>query len=186
MRTYLAPLAIALCLASPAYAQSDLQKGFAGAIRGCEERVLNPASWAKGAGPFVSAVGLGDKMGLVDSVNEATLSPTELRLGNRYWRINPTQGAGYILIVSDQIPMCHITGGGDTDLQPVIEAILASTEFGKHWEKISDQSKGDMTSTQFRSRQDPSFSMVVSRANKPGERLDRVQVLATATYRSSK
>ena len=60
---------LGLAIAVPANAQSDLEKGFAGALRGCEEWVLNPASWSEGIDPFVATVGLGDKMGLVESVN---------------------------------------------------------------------------------------------------------------------
>ncbi|MDQ3045157.1 MAG: hypothetical protein M3R06_08420, partial [Chloroflexota bacterium] len=70
--------------------------------------MLNPASWADGLGPFVTAVGLGDQMGLVAKVEEVNLPPKQLRRGNRYWRINSTQGAGYVLVVSDQLPMCHV------------------------------------------------------------------------------
>src|SRR3546814_1677666 len=53
-------------------------------------------------------------------------------------------------VVSDQLPMCHITGGGDTDLQPIVEAVIASPEFARHWEAGGDLSKGDMASTRFR------------------------------------
>lgn len=179
-------LTAALASAAPAQAQPELERGFAGALRGCEEWVLNPASWAKGIGPFVSAVGLGDRMGLVEQVDEASLPPKELRGGNHYWRINSTQGAGYVLVVSDQLPMCHITGGGDIDLQPSVEAVIATAGFGKRGERVSDQSKGEMESTVFRNREDPSLSIVISRAKQPGQRLDRVQVLATATYKLDK
>mgnify|MGYP000106121757 CR=1 FL=1 len=170
----------ALVVAVPANAQSDLEKGFAGALRGCEEWVLNPASWADGLGPFVSAVGLGDKMGLVDSVNEAVLPPRELRVANHYLRINSTADAGYILVVSDQLPMCHITGGGGSDLQPVVESVLESADFQSRWEETEKNAQGDMVSTTYRSREEPAFSIVISRADEPGQRLDRVQVLATA------
>jgi len=43
-----------------------------------------------------------------------------------------------------------------------------------------------MATTQFRNREDPRLSIVISRAKRAGERLDRVQVLATATYDTSK
>lgn len=151
-------------------------------LRGCEEWVLNPASWVDGTGPFVKAVGLGNQMGLVERVEEATLPPEQLRLANHYWRINSTLGAGYILVVSDRLPMCHITGGGDTDLQPIVEAVLSSAEFKGRWEQSESNSRGDMATTVFRNRQEPKFSITISRANKPGQRLDRVQVLATALY----
>src|SRR3546814_12652860 len=124
----------AFALSAPVHAQSDLEDGFAGALRGCEEWILDPASWARGSGPFVAAVGLGDKMGLVDSVDEASLPPKELLRGNHYWRINSTEKAGYVLVVSDQLPLCHITGGGDPDLQPIAEAGNASPEFATPWE----------------------------------------------------
>ncbi len=172
----------ALAIAVPAYAQSPLEDGFAGALRGCEEWVLNPASWAEGMEPFVLAVGLGDRMGRVASVNEASLPPRELRIANHYWRINSTEQAGYVLVVSDQLPMCHITGGGGNDLQPLIESVLNSDEFRSHWEKLRDDARDDMVSTTYRNREEPSFSVVVSRANTPGQRLDRVQVVATAMF----
>lgn len=54
---------------------------------------------------------------------------------------------------------------------------------GATWVPVRDVTQGDMTSTVFRSLKDPGFEMTISRASKPGERLDRVQVLATAFYR---
>ena len=173
-------------VSTPAHADSELEKGFNGALRGCEEWVLNPASWAQGVEPFISAVGLGDKMALVEQVEEATLPPPQLRRANHYWRINSTAGAGYILIVSDQLPMCHITGGGNDDLQPAIAMVIASTDFSTRWQRTADRSRGEMLSTEFRNRLDPALTMVISHARRPGERLDRVQVLATATYKLDK
>ncbi|MEO6551805.1 MAG: hypothetical protein ABIO26_04550 [Croceibacterium sp.] len=173
-------------IAYPAQAQSDLQNGFAGALRGCETWVLTPSSWATGSAPFLKTVGLGDKIGLVESVSEASLPPQQLRVANHYWRINSTADAGYVLVVSDRIPMCHITGGGATDLQPIVEALLASSEFQSRWQKMKDNSQGDMISTAYKNRQEPAFSIVISRAKKPTQRLDRVQVLATATFETSK
>lgn len=180
--THIALAVAALASVAPAQAPAELERGFAGAIRGCEEWVLNPASWASGFGSFISTVGLGNKMGLVDHVDEANLPPKELRPGNRYWRINSTADAGYVLVVSDQLPICHITGGGDSDLEPVVEAVLASPEFQAQWEPVTDLSKSEMASTKYRNREDPRLSIVISRAKQPNQRLDRVQVFATATY----
>jgi len=182
MSMRIALVAVAMVTAAPLSAHSELEEGFAGALRGCEEWVLNPASWAEGLDPFVSAVGLGDKMGLVETVNAAALPPREMRAANHYWRINSTADAGYILVVSDQLPMCHITGGGGSDLQPVVQAVLASNDFQLRWEKVKDNSTGEMLTTEYRSREEPAFSVFISRAKEPGQRLDRVQVLATATY----
>lgn len=172
--------AAALAASTPVTAQTELVQGLAGALKGCEEWVLNPASWAQGTDQFESAVGLGDKMGLVETAVEAQLPPKELRAANHYWRINSTSDAGYMLVVSDQLPMCHITGGGSVDLQPIVQAMLADQAFQDRWEKVAERPKGDMIWTKYRNREEPGFTMVVSRAKQPGQRLDRVQVLATA------
>ena len=174
-----------LATAAPVQPQSEIERGFSGALRGCEEWVLNPASWTEGTGPFIATVGLGNKMGLVEKVAEASLPPKELRRGNHYWRINSTQEVGYVLVVSDQLPMCHITGGGNADLQPAVEAVIASETFGKRWEQVSSASKDGMVTTTFRNREDPALLIAISRATQPKQRLDRVQVLATATYKTN-
>lgn len=175
----------AFALAHPAQAttQSDLENGFAGALRGCEEWVLNPESWTNGLEGFPDSLGLGNTAGWAKSANESTLPPKKLRVANHYLRINSTRDAGYVLVVSDRIPFCHITGGGSTDLQPLVSAVLEGKDFRSHWVPVRDVTQGDMTSTVFRSLKDPGFEMTISRASKPGERLDRVQVLATAFYR---
>lgn len=147
--------------------------------------MLNPASWAEGTGPFIETVGLGPQMGLVDRVEEVNLPPAELRRGNHYWRINSAPDAGYVLVVSDQLPMCHITGGGGVDLQPSIQSVLSSAYFNQRWRSEKSALEKGMAITVFRNREDPALSITISRADKSGERLDRVQVLATAIYQTS-
>lgn len=185
MRFVLFYTVAALLVTKPVQAETPLEAGFAGALRGCEEWVLNP-NRASGVAPFVSVVGLGDKMGLVAQVDEASLPPKPLRVANRYWRINSTPGAGFVLVVSDQLPMCHLTGGGDTDLQPVVESVFGASAFTSRWEKSSEEASGDLITTVFQNREEPAFSILVSRARTPGQRLDRVQVMATATYKMVK
>lgn len=182
MRHILISLVVSAAAAAPLHAQSNMERGFDGALRGCEEWVLNPASWAQGTGSFVETVGLGDQMGLVKRVEDVNLPPKALRKANHYWRINSSQSAGYILVVSDQLPMCHITGGGDVDLQPVVERVLKSPEFANRWTRSDDTSHAGMVSTVFRNKQEPKFVVTISRADKPQQRLDRVQLLATAIY----
>lgn len=175
----------ACCLASPANAGSPgspMEAGFAGALRGCEEWILQPESWIDTLQPFVDAVGLGDKMGLVDRIPDVAQPPEAFRKGNIYWRINSTLTAGYFLVVSHRLPMCHITGGGDEDLQPIVEHVLGSAEFTGRWEEEGDESRDGMITTIFRNRKAPRLSIAISRAVKSGERLDHVQVLATAYY----
>lgn len=182
MRHMLPALLAGAALASPAQAEPNLEKGFDGALRGCEEWILNPASWVEGTGPFIETVGLGPQMGLVDRVEEVNLPPAQLRRANHYWRINSTPDAGYVLVVSDQLPMCHITGGGGVDLQPSVETVISSADFNQRWQSEKSVVKKGMVTTVFRNRQDSALSITISRADKSGERLDRVQVLATATY----
>src|SRR5665213_1586253 len=142
-RGVISAVLVSLAAASPAHAQSVLESGFAGALRGCEEWVLNPTSWSNGATAFVSAVGLGDKMGLVDRVEDVQLPPKPFRVANHFWRMNSTNGAGYMLIVSDRLPICHITGGGDTDLQPAVSSVLASAAFNGRWKLLKTSAIGD-------------------------------------------
>ncbi len=175
-------LGFAIAFASPVYAQSDLEKGFNGALKGCETWVLYPATWADGPAPFIEAVGLGAKMGLVERVEAVNLPPPQLREANHFWRINSTEGAGYVLVASDRLPMCHITGGGNADLQPAIEAVLASPDFSTRWEQLSSSTTDGMISTTFRNREEPGMTIQISRAEKPAQRLDRTQLIATATF----
>lgn len=178
-------LALALSAAVPTSAGS-LEQGFAGALRGCEEWVVNPASWIDGPEPFLKTVGLGGSIGLVKSIPEIALPPEEFRMANHYWRVNSTAEAGYFLVVSDRLPICHITGGGPDDLQPVVGAVVASSDFLSRWEWAEDKVQGDMLSSRYRLRKMPNFEIIVSRAAKPGGRTDRVQVLATANLSPSK
>lgn len=174
--------ALAMGSASAAQAQSALEEGFYGALRGCEVWILDPGSWIDGPAPFIAAVGLGETMGRVSEVDEGSLPPPALRRANHYWRINSTDTVGYVLVVSDQTPMCHITGGGNVDLQPAVEAVLRPENFVSRWETTQQTTRHDVTTTRFRNRANPALSIVISRPSRSGERLDRVQVLATATY----
>lgn len=172
----------AIATATPASAETVLETGLAGALRGCEEWVLNPASWSEGPEPFIAAVNLGSAMGYVPSVDAAALPPEPLRVDNHYWRINSAPDAGYVLAVSATLPMCHITGGGNADLQPAVEAVLASAEFLDRWKEVWKGSMGDMASTTYQHREEPALLISVSRADSPGQELDRVQLLATAVF----
>lgn len=173
-------IGLTVVAAWPAQAQEAEVAGLTGALRGCEEWVLNPASWMDGPAPFKAAVGLGDRMDLVAQIDPASLPPPALRQANHYWRINSTPTTGYVLVVSDQLPICHISGGGDVDFQPIVEAVLSTSDFSSRWEQISVEDRDELRSTVFRSRVDPKFSATVTRAQSEGARRDRAQVLVTA------
>jgi len=175
-------ISLALTTASATAAPTELENGFEGALRGCEQWILDPASWANDPGTFAERLGLGNKAGWVNSVDEAALPPQNLRVANHYLRINATIDAGFIIVVSDRIPFCHITGGGGSDMQPVVEAVLASDAFLSRWQKLDDQLQGEMASSIYQNRAAPHFSIIISRAQMPDQRRDRVQVVATALY----
>lgn len=185
MRNLAVTILACATLASPSHAEPNLEKGFDGALRGCEEWVLNPASWVDGTAAFVETVGLETQMSLVDRVEEANLPPVDLRRANHYWRINSAPDAGYVLVVSDELPMCHITGGGSLDLRESVENVLSSAEFNERWQIATLGNEGGISTTVFRNREVPAMTMTISRANRPGKRLDEVQVVATAIYEMS-
>lgn len=172
----------AVVFATPVHAEAPLEKGFAGALLGCEEWVLNPASWANGVAPFVTTVGLGEKMEQVAQIDEILLPPPSLRAANRYWRINSTPEASFVLVVSEDLPMCHITGGGAVDLQPAAESVLGAQAFADRWEAIGSETSGEALTTAFRHRKQPALLLLVTHATTAGQPLDRVQVIATASY----
>ncbi|MED5547228.1 MAG: hypothetical protein VYD90_18500 [Pseudomonadota bacterium] len=159
-----------------------LADGLAGALKACRLWVLHPDIWATGPEPFLKEVGLGDAMGQVRSIAEVNQPPQAWREGNVYWRINSTPDAGYVLVVSHRMPICQVTGGGDVDLQPTVGEVLASPQFTEAWRQVDEATRGDMVSTTFVSREEPDFTMVLSRAAAPGARRDRVQVIASASF----
>ncbi|WP_226635966.1 hypothetical protein [Novosphingobium profundi] len=162
--------------------RAALSDGLAGALKACRLWVLHPDTWAAGPEPFLKDVGLGDAMGQVRSIAEVNQPPAAWREGNVYWRINSSPDAGYVLVVSHRMPICQVTGGGDADLQPSVGEVLASPEFAEVWREVDEATRGDMVSTTFVSREEPDFTMVLSRADAPGARRDRVQVIASASF----
>ncbi|WCL52859.1 hypothetical protein [Gimibacter soli] len=177
---------LSLMVAAPAAAQSELETGFEGALAACREWINNPASWQKGPQGFMDVMGMGDRLVPIREVIPPALPPESLRVANAFWRIKATDSAGYVLVVSGKIPMCHITGGGNADLQPAIEAVLASPRFTETWEPAEDLSNENLASTMFQDRQEPAFTIVITRALGPGERQDRTQLIATAVFNPEK
>ena len=169
---------------APAPAGSVLDSGLDGAFLACESWVLDPSSWTgeEGLAPLVELTGLGERIRPLPSVIDAALPPLEFRRANHFFRIDATPASGYFLVVSDQLPICHITGGGEDDLQPVAERVLASAPFLARWEAVEEIGDATHASTLYRHRLVPAMEMVVSRDRAPGGRRDRVQVIATAQY----
>jgi hypothetical protein len=180
--SWLVPGFLTLLTAVPtARADPALEKGFADALRGCEEWLLNPTSWMEGVDKFPAAAGLAGTMVAVDTTPVAA-PPPQLRIANHYWRIDATQGVTFFLVVSDRLPMCHITGGGDADLQPDVESVLKGKLFTSHWGATEDGIRNGIVTTEFRHLEYPQFTVVISRALEPNQRRDQIQVIATAQF----
>ncbi len=159
-----------------------LRRGLEGALRGCEIWVLDPSSWLNGPTRFLAAIDFGGAAFETESLPEPLLPPEPFRRGNRYRRLNAGPNEGYALVVSRDIPMCHITGGGAVDFQPAAEAVAASPHISDRWERISEERLDGMVSTFFRLRKVPKLALVLSRADAQGARRDRPQVIVTMTY----
>lgn len=171
-------------VAPPPPDPAALASGFDGTLLACESWVLDPASWSgpDGIAPLVDLSGLGGRINPVPSVIDAALPPQELRAANHYFRIDATRGEGFFLVVSDQLPMCHITGGGVNAMSVVVEQVLASAPFLARWEQVEAQDDGRVASTFYRHRLVPQMELVVSRPLASGQPQDLVQVIATASY----
>lgn len=158
--------------------------GFDGTLLACESWVLDPTSWSGGQGiaPLVELTGLGDKIYPVPGVIDAALPPEEFRTANHYFRVDATRGEGFYLVVSDRLPMCHITGGGVNAMDLAVEQVLASPAFLHRWEEVANATDGGMVSTHYRHRLVPEMEIVISRQQGTGHATDLVQVIATAQY----
>ncbi|MXO70726.1 hypothetical protein [Alteraurantiacibacter buctensis] len=169
--------------APPAPDPAGLAAGFDGVLLACESWVLDPTSWsgAEGIAPLVELTGLGARIYPVPGVIDAALPPTEFRRANHFFRVDATAGEGFYLVVSDQVPMCHITGGGVNAMGEVVEQVLVSPAFRHRWDNTGVEEGDGVISTQYRHRLVPQMELVVSRQH-AGSANDLVQVVATAQY----
>lgn len=169
--------------APPAPDPAGLAAGFDGTLLACESWVLDPSSWSGGEGiaPLVELTGLGQRIYPVPGVIDAALPPEEFRRANHYFRVDATHGEGFYLVVSDQLPVCHITGGGVNAMGEVVDTVLASPAFVHRWEELDRTQEDGVISVHYRHRLVPQMEMVVSRKQN-GTINDLVQVVATAQY----
>ena len=180
MRLAALVLLAGLLTGSPAQAQDAIASGLEGTLRSCERWILDPAVKAGGPDGFPARVGMQGQMKRVQTLPEVLLPPAQFRAANVYWHIAVAQNLGFYMVVSEQIPMCHITGGGVSDLQPSIEAVLASPGFTERWNRYETKDEGGYFTTQFTNRGEPRLMMVVSRAKAPKGPTNGVQMFVTA------
>jgi hypothetical protein len=174
---------VLLLAASLAAASTPLssEQAIQTAVAACEAWILDPKTWADDIARFPQKAGLAGRLQLQKSVPEPLLPPPSLRRALHSWRV-PVGSGGVFLTVSDQVPFCHIAGGGPDDFQPGTESALRAFVSSGQWKKGTDETSADIVSTQLVSNRSKKFTMVVSRAARANSRRDRVQVLATAQY----
>lgn len=152
------------------------------AIATCEHWILDPSSWADGVDQFAKKGSLAARGLTAESgVPDIALPPPNARIGMHHWRV-PIGKGGIYVTASDQVPLCHVVGGGPFDLQPGVTALQASPGLLERWKQISQETRDDLLITTYVSLQDPKLSLVLSRAAKSGLRTDRAQLIATVFY----
>lgn len=157
------------------------------AVAACEDWILNPDSWTADVAQFPRKNGLADRgLNAVSHIPDVAMPAADLRRGLHHWRVAASDTAGVFVTTSDQLPVCHVAGGGPVDFEPGVEAALASDEFAKHWKAGATQKLDDLVRTDYVSLQNPRMTMLVSRAAQPNQRQDRVQFIATMQYRIGK
>jgi hypothetical protein len=162
-------------------AANSPEVGFNTAVSACESWILDPATWADHIDEFPKRAGLADKLQPQNGVPDVALPPQPLRRALHSWRI-PVGSGGFFLTVSDQLPFCHISGGGPDDFKPGTEAGLKGMLAANRWLKTKESRQDDLLSTELVSAKSKKLTMVVTRAASSGQRTDRVQVLATAQF----
>lgn len=173
---------VAALHAAPAAAQEPVETAFVGVLRGCETWVFDPARWTDGPEPFLKATGLGSRIAAVETVPEALRPPPELRGGNRHWRIDASDRAGFALTVSHERPMCHIVGLGFGDFRRAVTAVLSSRAFAESWAPLDELDVETGRSLVFRHRADESFVMTLSQPAAEEDAEGGIRLLATAVH----
>lgn len=147
------------------------------AVASCERWLLEPESWADDIAGFDR----GTILKPATSIPDILLPPPTARVAMHHWRVPLTDG-GVFVTTSDRLPICHVAGGGQGDLQPSVTALFQSPDWNRRWKAANTKRRGEMTSQQFVSLRDPKLTMTLSYATAPGGRTDRVQLIATAQY----
>jgi hypothetical protein len=177
-----AAVALMLMSASPASAkEATVGSGLETALTLCGQWILEPATWADDIAAFPQKSGLAEQIRSQEMIPDVAQPPPSLRQNNHYFHV-PVGKGGYYVTVSEIMPMCHVAGGGPMDFQPEIEAQIVSPAFRSHWKAASEGVKDDMRSGQYVSMKSPKLTMTLSRASRPAQRTDRVQLLITAQY----
>ena len=176
-----------LAPAGPLLAQDQALPDTAGAIDaallGCERWVLFPAIWAEDTtlGAFEDSLGPPTAVTRLAELDEAFLPPTDMRHANHYWRITATDGTMVNLVVSDRLPICHITASGAGEVEAATRGLTDTPGFTARWKAESDDSRPGMRSILYRNREDEGMVAVVSHTTQGGSEIG-LRLIATAVY----
>jgi hypothetical protein len=151
-------------------------------VQACTSWIAEPVSWAEGVEDFPANTGL-DQSGLfaVNSVPPFALPPPPARQNMHHWQIGKMEEA-YFITASDTVPVCHIVGGGSSDLYLSVERLLGLEGFDRLWKQEESKTRGDMMTRSYSFVVEPDIRMHLSHASDPGGRTDRPQIIATVVY----
>lgn len=123
----------------------------------------------------MAAVNLGDQVSEVTSIPDELNPPQSLHQGNRSFRIDVSDRAGFALTVSTDIPMYHIVGVGD--FANSLAAVLWSEAFRASWVRSQELDNDSYKSLLFRHRQDNRFHLTLSQPNPSATRPPTIHLL---------
>ena len=161
---------------------TEIGSGFSASLATCETWILHPESWVDGTEKFQASFELGDFLSPIGTVRNWERPPEPWRVANHYWKIQTAPDTGFTIVVSDQLPICHVTGSGSKDMRPAIESVLSSPEFARHWTKDSDSKQGMLTIRNYHLTENPRFVAVVSVPDDKLWNLERPQVLMSIQF----
>ena len=172
-----------LLTAPPAMAKSgDIEDAISAGLTACRAWVTNPDGWSEDIAGFPGTIGLADQMQQRETVPGFAQPSGDLQQGAIYWHIDAGRSDLYLAVSVSQ-PTCRLAGGGAEDWQPAVEAVLASRDFRAAWTENVDNANAGMRFSQYSSKAEEGFSLIVTRADAAGVPVKDAQFLATARLR---
>ena len=152
------------------------------AVQACTSWIAEPASWSGSVEDFEETTGL-DKSGLksIAGIPSFALPPPQARRNMHHFHVGDV-AEGYFVTASDTVPVCHIVGGGDSDLFGSVQRFLQEDGYSRLWSRQSEKARGDIKTRTFEFEADEKIQLHLSHAAEAGGRTDRPQIFATIVY----
>ena len=151
-------------------------------ILACSKWVLEPKTWSTNETDFANAIGLAERLRPIGGLPPGVLPEAMSAALDRFWILDAGSGNGVFVAASSSKPVCNVIGGGASDYEPEVEGLLVSPNFTALWTSHDHHLEGDMVTDTYMYATDKKAQFVVSRADQPAARTDRVQFLATLFY----